>query len=299
MLLVGTTGGLYSVGEGEPRLLLDRPVGCLAVAGSTAWALADRRAVLASDDGGSTWREVAAVADGLVAHCVAPVPAPAPGGGVLVGTSDARLLRFDGSSLAPVGSFDAIPTRDEWYTPWGGPPDVRSLAVSGDGTPFVNVHVGGVWRQEGDGWAERVEVDDDTHQVVAPDGVVLVAAAVGFGVSVDGGETFSWTDDGLHGSYSRAVALAGDTVLLTASTGPFTKAGAVYRRALDGGPFEKAHGGLPEWFPFNVDTHCVAASGTTAALGTDAGEVWVSTDAGGSWERAAAGLPSVRAVALA
>lgn len=297
MLLVGTTGGLYGVGDGEPRLLLDRASGCVVGGGSTCWALADQRAVLSSDDGGSTWRDVATVGDGLVAHCLAAVPDG--GGGVLVGTSDARLLHLDGDGLAPVASFDAIPTRDEWYTPWGGPPDVRSLTVADDGTPFVNVHVGGLWREEGDGWSERVQVDDDTHQVVAVDGVVIVAAAVGFGLSVDGGETFSWSDEGLHGSYARAVALAGDTVLLTASTGPFTKAGAVYRRALDGGRFEKAHGGLPEWFPFNVDTHCLAASGSTAAFGTDAGEVWISTDAGRSWELAAAGLPSVRSVALA
>ena len=38
----------------------------------------------------------------------------------------------------------------------------------------------------------------------------------------------------LHATYSRAVAFAGDFVLLTASTGPRTDRGAVYRRPIDG-----------------------------------------------------------------
>jgi hypothetical protein len=296
MLLVGTTAGLYEVDGGEPRRVLDRAVTCL----SGRWAVADGRAVLARSEAsgaGAAWADVAAVGDGLRAYCLAASPA---GDEVLVGTSEAHVLRLPaGGGLAPDPSFDAIPTRDEWYTPWGAPPDTRSLAVAGDGTAFVNVHVGGVWRSTGGAWDERVEVDADTHQVVAADGVVLVAAAVGFGMSTDGGETFDWSTDGLHDTYARAVALAGDTVLLTASTGPSTSRGAVYRRALDGGPFEKAHAGLPEWFPSNVDTHCLAASGSTAAFGTGGGDVWVSTDAGRSWELAASGLGTVRCVALA
>lgn len=314
MLLVGTTEGLFEVGGAEPKVVLPRPVTCLAAAGAGAgggrrwWALADGRDVLASDDGGASWDEVASVDAGLEAHCLA---AAGDGrDGVLVGTSEAHVLRLDGgaggggggggggrSAFTPDASFDAIPTRDQWYTPWGGPPDTRSLAADGRAT-FVNVHVGGVWRSAGDGWEEKIEVDADTHQVAVAGGRVLVAAAVGFAESTDGGETFEWSTDGLHATYARAVALAGDTVLLTASTGPWTKEAAVYRRDVEGGPFRKAHDGLPEWFTTNIDTFCLAASGPTAAFGTGDGEVHVSTDAGRSWEQAASGLPPVRCVLL-
>ncbi|HEY1280763.1 MAG TPA: hypothetical protein VGF22_13890, partial [Acidimicrobiales bacterium] len=75
---------------------------------------------------------------GRSVRCVTPLP----DGSQLVGTDEAHVY-VDGRL---VESFDAIPTRDEWYTPWGAPPDVRSATQASDGTVLVNVHVGGVWR---------------------------------------------------------------------------------------------------------------------------------------------------------
>jgi hypothetical protein len=99
----------------------------------------------------------------------------------------------------------------------GGPPDTRSITVAADGTPFVNVHVGGVWRGDDDGeWREVIDVDHDTHQILAADDAVVAAAAVGYGQSNDGGRTFSWSTDGLHDTYCRAVAIADGIVLVTA-----------------------------------------------------------------------------------
>jgi hypothetical protein len=119
-------------------------------------------------------------------------------------------------------------------------------------------------------------------------------------VSADGGDSWDVGNEGLHGSYCRAVAVAADTVLVTASTGPFTDRAAVYRRSLDGGdPFERCTGGLPEWFPSNIDSHCLAASDSAVAFGTDRGEVWISEDEGRIWERAASDLPAVTCVAMA
>jgi hypothetical protein len=93
--------------------------------------------------------------------------------------------------------------------------------------------------------------------------------------------------------------VAGDQVLVSASTGPFTDRAAVYRRPLDAdGPFERCIDGLPEWFRSNVDSHCLVADGATAALGTGEGEVFRSEDAGASWERMATDLPPVRALLL-
>src|SRR4051812_36029629 len=102
----------------------------------------------------------------MISTALTPQCLTAAGDHVLVGTAEAHLLAVR-ESAQPVESFDAIPPRDQWYTPWGGPPDTRSITVTADGTPLVNVHVGGVWRDRGDGWDEVIPVDDDTHQILA------------------------------------------------------------------------------------------------------------------------------------
>jgi hypothetical protein len=139
-----------------------------------------------------------------------------------------------------------------------------------------------------------VEPDADIHEVVNADGTVAVAAAVGFGWS-DDGNTWKWTTDGLHASYARAVALDGDAAYVSAANGPFARQGAVYRARL-GEPFERCEKGLPEWFPGNVDSGCVAARAGRAAIGTETGAVYVSNDAGTTWEVAVDSLSAVRSV---
>jgi hypothetical protein len=289
-ILVGTAAGLGRLDDdGTVDWLLKGDV--TAVDGG--WAIVDHDGIVAVDDPRT------AIATPLPALCLAAAP-----WGVMIGTAEARLLELGrgASSVSPVPSFDRIPTRDHWYTPSGGPPDTRSITVTPDGTPLVNVHVGGVWRGNDDGsWHEVIAVDNDTHQILAAaDDVVVAAAAVGFGQSGDGGRTFDWTTDGLHDSYCRAVAVADDVVLVTASTGPFTRHGAVYLRPLDSeDAFTRCDNGLPEWFEANIDTFQLAARGSTVALGTDKGQIFVSPDAGISWELAASGLGSVRCVAIA
>jgi hypothetical protein len=86
--------------------------------------------------------------------------------------------------------------------------------------------------------------------------------------------------------------VAGDTVLMSVSTGPDGARAAVYRRPLHGGgPFRRTSIGLPGTFPGNVDTFCLAGAGDLAALGTFAGRVYLSADAGGTWATVAAGPP--------
>ena len=287
-ILIGTEQGLRAL-DGGADLLRDRPV--TAVSGQ--WALVDDRQLVSLESG------VEAKLEGPRAWCVLDL-----GERVYVGTAEARLFAGPSNTadLAPVESFDRIETRDQWYTPWGAPPDTRSLAAGPDGTLFVNVHVGGVWRGTADDrWLEVINVDADTHQVVADveQGAVVAAAAVGFGRSVDGGATWDWATDGLHATYCRAVAIAGDTTLVTASTGPGSRQGAVYRRRLrEDGPFERCRAGLPEWFPFNLDTSQLAAAGDEAVLGTADGRVYRSSDAGATWELVADDLPPVRTVTI-
>ena len=300
-ILVGTENGIHTAGDGQaPVRLPGRVVEALAAgADGSLWALADGRE-LWRDDGDREGRMVAA-SPGPRLNCLAVA-----GGTVLAGTASAHLLRLDAGELRPVEPFDRVEGRDGWYTPWGGPPDVRSVAVGADGALWVNVHVGGIPTSPDGGrtWRPTIEVDADVHQVLAhPDdpGRVLAATARGLADSADAGGSWTYLSEGMHARYCRAVALAGETVVVSCSTGPRGGRATLYRRPLDapaGTPLERCRDGLPEWFPANIDTACVDASGPTVAFGTAAGEVFASADAGVTWERVAGGLPPVRCLLL-
>jgi hypothetical protein len=225
--------------------------------------------------------------------------AAASDGSLLVGLQGAHLITVSPEgAVGEVTSFDAVDGRDTWKNPAASTPDLRSIAVSSSGSWFANVHVGGLWRSDdrGQSWRSVLTADTDVHEVVVgDDGRVAVAAAIGFGWSEDGGDTWKWTTDGLHATYARAVALDGDLAFVTVSTGPDTTDGRLYRCHL-GDPFEPCAGGLPESFPFNLDTGSVAAAGGQVALGTRKGQVFRSNDAGSSFELAADGLRPVRVV---
>ena len=286
-IVLGTENGLARLdGNGELEFLTKGDVRTI----NGQWAIVDD-GVVAIDD-----------PDTFVTVDPQPLCLAATAAGVLIGTAEARLfvLAPGAHTVQPVTAFDRIPTRTRWYTPWGGPPDTRSVARTSDGGALVNVHVGGVWRDGGDGsWTEVVDVDSDTHQVLAIDHHVVLAAAVGFGQSEDNGRTFRFTTAGLHASYCRAVALADDFVLVTASTGPRTSRGGVYRRPIDSDePFERCTNGLPEWFDGNIDTFQLTARGHEVAMGTHDGRVFASHDAGASWTLVADSLDAIRCVAL-
>lgn len=300
MILVATAEGLHVVaGDGAVRAdLAGREVVAHAADAGGWWAIVDRRELWRGEAGAHRWSLTATMPRGK-ATCLAASPA-----GLLVGAARAHLLRLQQDRLVPVRSFDEAEGRDAWYTPWGAPADVRSISAGADGALYVNVHVGGVLRSTDGGatWRPLLDIEHDVHQVLAPaghPGLVLVAAFDGFGMSRDGGETWTWANEGLHAHYCRAVAVAGDTVILSASAGHHGRRAALYRRGLQGGgAFERCATGLPEWFSDNVDTGCVAAGGDTVAIGTEDGCVFLSTDAGRRWESIAKGLAPVRAVAL-
>ncbi len=290
---MGTVAGVVDAGSGRVVALGGEDVGAMA----GGWAVVDGRRLVAIDDaardGGA-----GTTLEGPPITCLDSRPGDEP----LVGTAEAHLYRMGGEPSL-VDAFERAESRSRWYTPWGGPPDVRSLCTAPSGAILVNVHVGGILRSDdgGGSWRPTIDLDHDVHQVLAIDSARAVAAcAHGFADSHDGGLSWVVHDEGLHASYSRAVAFAGDTVLLSVSIGPGGRQAAVYRRLLQAdGPFERCRSGLPDWFDGNVDTSWLAGGADgSAALATQAGDVYVSMDEGRSWEQAASALPSVRCVAL-
>jgi hypothetical protein len=296
VVLVGTRDGLAWFDErGRPGGVAHegRTVTAVAPERDALWAILDESEVWRSTDR-RTWTRVGAL-EAHRARCIAATDA-----GILVGSSEARLYRVgDDGALEDVGGFDAADGRSSWYTPWGGPPDTRSIA-EWDEAIYVNVHVGGIQRTT-DALATfvpTIDIDEDVHQVTTAEGMVLAACAGGLAVSTDRGGSWSMRTEGLEARYSRGVVVCGDAVLVSSSRGPRGGQAGVYRGDLSGAGFVRCRGGLPEWFDDNIDTHCLDAppDGSLAAFGTSDGSVFVSTDTGLEWTEIASGLSGLGCV---
>lgn len=292
--LVGTRNGL--IGQNGGPWLEDREITALAPDAEGWWAMADGRDVVRFHDGAV---ETIASIDEELGRCLLPV-----GDEVLIGTANARLALAGAGSVEMLAAFDGARGREGWYTPWGGPPDTRSLSAGPDGDLFANVHVGGILSsRDPDGtWEPTIDIDADVHQVLADPADashVVAATARGLAETHDAGDTWRFTAEGLHASYARAVALDGDRLFLSASTGPRGGRAAVYRRQPGVDAFERCAGTLPEWFPGNVDSHCLAARGGTVVFGTEDGRGFVSDDGGVSWREVLGGDVRVTCVGVA
>ena len=290
-ILVGTRDGLMTIDDGGsvgPVQLPDRSVGAVVRDGSELWAIVDRSEVWHAPEG--DWRRLATL-EGHEATCIAMTDA------IHVGSSEARLFRLSEGALEPVVAFDDAEGRSDWYTPWGGPPATRSISEWGDDV-YVNVHVGGILHtgDHGRAWNPTIDIDADVHQVATTRTLVLAACAGGLATSVDRGTSWTMRSEGLEATYSRAVVVCGDTVLVSASDGPRGGRAAVYRGDLAGGPFERCTAGLPGWFDDNIDTHHLDAlnDGSFAAFCTSDGRLFASEDAGSTWHELAADLAGVQ-----
>lgn len=293
-VIVGTNHGLYELGERQELRLEGHRVSALVRQGGSQWAVIDDTAIWRATDGGE-WQQVADSGSQRV-NCILPQE-----GCALVGTADAHLFILRNGELSRIHAFDEAPGRDTWTTPSGAPPDTRSLAIDADGVIYANVHVGGVVRTaDVDGaWEPTIDVDADVHEIVfdASSGSLFAASAIGLASSDDGGGTWSFYTEGLHGIYQRAVAVAGEAILVTASTGPRSDRAAIFSKPVrKAEPFTKCENGLPKWFPSNINTFCLSAASDAAAFGTSEGEVYLSIDQGVSWNRIVESLPAVQAI---
>jgi hypothetical protein len=291
-LLIGTDDGLYELAQDAPRRLRDGRITHLATGPSGTWAIVDDQVERFAEGP----PERPALPDGPKPRCLLATEAV-----LFIGTSEAQLYRAESGELALVDGFEKAEGRERWHTPWGGPPDTRSLARDAGGSIYANVHVGGVLRSaDGQDWQPTMDIAADVHEVSAHPslaGCVLVAAAWGLGFSFDGAGSWEFTRDGLHSSYARAVAAADEMLFLSASAGPGGGRAALYRRPLTGGAsLERCRSGLPEWFEGNIDSGCLVASGAEVAFGTAGGDVYASRDAGSTWSLAASSLPPIRAL---
>ena len=285
-LLIGTTAGAYRLGDTTP-LIDGTRINHLTTDGDDWWA-ADGKGRIHHNG------ELAAqMPDGATPLCIQPTPET-----VWIGANEARLFGLEHDDLSEDEFFSTAPGRDAWYTPWGAPADIRSMTLDADHTLYINVHVGGILRYDNTGVVPTLDIESDVHQVAAhpsQKGAVFAAAALGLAHSHNGHD-FDFRTEGLHAPYCRAVAVLEDQVLVSASTGPRTTQGRLYRGDLWEGPLEPLTDGLPEWFDGNLNTHCLVIKGDTVFAG-HGDTVWRSDDGGGAWTEAASGLSQITCLA--
>lgn len=297
IIIAGTSKGLLFLQDKQQIELEGKSVTALATASDGVWAIVDRRSVWHRPLT-KQWQQIASV-DSYQLNCILPLAAT-----VLLGTSEAHLLRLTDGKIERIEQFEAVQGREEWYTPWGGPADVRSMAVGQSGELYVNVHVGGILRSldQGQSWQPTIDFHADVHEVrTVPDhpNLVLAATAEGLAISRDQGQSWSFDRQNLHAAYARAIGICGETILLTASLGPQGGKSTIYRRPLDQtGAFKKCTQGLSEWFSDNINTGTLATLGNLAVFGTRDGQIFRSDDAGLTWQQIAANLAPIACLHL-
>lgn len=283
-VVVATKSGLYVDASAEPVAFGGRDVSALAP--DARWAIVDRREVWRN---GSSWERVASSDVDL--NCILEA-----GDDLYVGTEAAHLMTLRDGGLEIVSGFEDVEGRDEWFTPWGGPPDVRSLAVGPGGELYVNVHVGGIVKRDGTTWQPTIDISTDVHEIRFSGDLLVAACGIGLAESGDGGYAWNYDDEGLHARYARAVAVGADFLYLTVAHGPRGGDAGVYRQPCDGTtPFERCD--LPS-FANNIDTGCLDARDSNVLFGTDDGELYRSIDHGKTWSLVTDKLPPVQHVVL-
>jgi len=213
---------------------------------------------------------------------------------LLIGCTPPNLYRIiKGQEAQPVPAFQTLPVRDQWYTPWGGPPAVRSMGLTGDGWVYADIHVGSIMRSPdlGETWEPVVPgLHKDVHQVItSPTDNDRVYANTYLSVyaSYDRGETWHHRTDKLNQRYGRGIAVHPndpDTLLCGVSDGPSGSDvhGQLYRTEDAGETWTHIREGFPESTRKNIDTFHIQFSGDHA-WASDEERLYHSEDKGMTW----------------
>lgn len=216
---------------------------------------------------------------------------------ILLGTQGAHLHRLRQQTAERIAAFDALDCREQWHTPWGGPPAVRSLADSPDGWVYADIHVGSIMRSPDGGrtWRPAAgQLNQDVHQVatcpVEPRRVYANTARA-FYVSEDHGQSWLHRADDLGCRYGRAVAVCpydGDLALASVSDGPHGENvhGQLYRTPDAGRTWQHLADGFPPATARNIDTFHVAFTANGLAWAAVDDTLYLGRDRAERWETA-------------
>lgn len=294
-MLVVTKERLYRVGDspGEPKLILEQ-AGMVRVAQGTSLD------VVAAVDGLITvLREAGqeSVATGLdepIESLLIRSESPLE---LLIGTEGAHLFELIDSGIRRVESFDRLDCRGGWFTPWGGPPAIRSMAATADGTVYADIHVGSIMKSAdwGRTWQPVTPtLNQDVHHVAtciaAPDRVYANTAKAVF-VSHDRGRTWRDCGKGLGSRYGRCIAVGPDNpdlILASVSDGPHGDDvhGQLFWSGDCGTSWRQVEGEFPRSTRQNINTYHVAMLRGGRAYAAVGADLYHSADSGQHWRKA-------------
>ncbi len=212
---------------------------------------------------------------------------------LLVGTEGPHIYRIADDSAERIQTFEDLECRDDWYTPWGGPAAVRSLASTADGWVYADIHVGSIMRSPDRGASWEPVTPDlhiDVHQVATSpreDQRVYANTAHAVYISTDCGASWQHRADGFPVLYGRAIAVhPEDTgcLLATVSEGPGDNVkGYLFRTDDTGETWTHVTDGFPETTRGNIDTFQVAFSPSGRAFAVVDRTLYQSLDRGSRW----------------
>jgi photosystem II stability/assembly factor-like uncharacterized protein len=212
---------------------------------------------------------------------------------LLIGTEGPHIYRLNATGMVTrLERFEALECREGWYTPWGGPAAVRSLACAGDWV-YADIHVGSIMRSPdfGGSWEPVMpQLHEDVHQVVtvaqAPDRVYANTANAVY-LSDDRGASWVHRSAGLPQRYGRALAVhpqAPDCLLASVSSGPHGGAdGCLFRSEDAGHTWHHVQTGFPTTTEENIDTFQLAYDATGTAWCVVGDTLYRSDDRGREW----------------
>lgn len=293
-MLIATKSAVYLLdgdGNEKPDLLLDGLDVRRVIEGEkrNVVALADGNIILL--DGDEIRRLHTNIEDRIDSLCIIkekPLD-------LLIGTTPPFLYRFgEEDQAARIKSFDELKVRNKWYTPWGGPAAVRSLASTKDGWIYADIHVGSIMRSpdHGNTWEPVTPtLHKDVHQVSttpASKKSVYANTYLSVYISYDRGNTWEHRSKNLNNRYGRGIAIHPEdpnTILCGVSDGPRGTHvhGQLYHTDDAGFNWTHVNKGFPESTRKNIDTFHIAYSENDLAWVSNEETLYMSRDRGKTW----------------